>query len=251
MKSGAQVEIKSVSKKFSGRDIVFDNISFTVAAGDFVSLLGPSGCGKSTLLRLIAGLEKADAGSVNVESQVPVQRSFVFQEPTLLPWRTVFKNVVLPFELRKQKIETAHALGILEAVGLKDAINKFPHQLSGGMKMRVSIARALVTQPSLLLLDEPFSALDETTRYLLQTDLRQLWSNLGMTVVFVTHSLAEAVFLSERIIALRDKPAKIILDETLSFDDSSAEKKSGRYAPNFRTSVAFNDEVVKLQKVFS
>ncbi len=219
--------------------VALDGIDLEIAAGSFVALLGPSGCGKSTLLRLIAGLEAPTRGELTVLGRNPAIRSsaraaggnggvphgtevaFVFQDAHLLPWRTVLDNVALPLELRgvsaKEARERARApLGDVE---LDDALGRYPDQLSGGMRMRVSIARALVTEPRLLLLDEPFAALDELTRQRLDERLRALWAHRaaakGMTIIFVTHSLAEAVFLAQRALVMSKRPGRIVLDHPI------------------------------------
>ena len=212
---GARIEVTNGRRQFAGTGLVIDNLNLKIESGEFVSLLGPSGCGKSTLLRLFAGLDVFDQGQVIVESfGRAFFRGFVFQEAQLLPWRTVLTNVSLPGELmglpRDQALASAREA--LIRVGLEDSLEKYPNQLSGGMKMRVSVARALVNQPSLLLLDEPFAALDENTRHRLQEDLRSLWENLRMTVVFVTHSISEATFLSDRTLVLSRRPARVLLD---------------------------------------
>lgn len=199
---GVAIRVERVRKGFSSGQQVFEGLDLQVAPGEFLSLIGPSGCGKSTLLRLLAGLESADAGEVLLS---PAPRTgFVFQESHLLPWRTVYENVGLPLELQRVCVDQRPALisGALEQVGMAKEKALYPSQLSGGMKMRVSLARALVTSPSLLLLDEPFAALDELSRVHLEEELRRLWSLGGMTIVFVTHSFSEAVFLSDRIVLL-------------------------------------------------
>lgn len=190
-----------------------------VAAGEFVAFIGPSGCGKSTLLRMIAGLDRPTAGTI---AGVDASRiAFVFQDAHLLPWRNVLRNVVLPLELRgmakAQSVE--RAMSAIEAVGLGDAIRRYPSQLSGGMRMRVSLARALVTDPTLLLLDEPFAALDEITRQQLDEQLRSLWTSRKMTVLFVTHSINEATFLAERAVVLTKRPARIAVDHRLDLPE--------------------------------
>jgi NitT/TauT family transport system ATP-binding protein len=213
------IELQNVSRFFSATEPVIANFYLKIAAGEFLALLGPSGCGKSTLLRLIAGLDLADSGKIQMvssQSKQPAPRGFVFQDSALLPWRTVLQNVCLPLELLgRQGSAVDLAERALERVGLKDALRKFPNQLSGGMKMRVSVARALIAQPSLLLLDEPFTALDERTRHQLQEDLRELWQEMRMTVIFVTHSVSEAVFLANRAVILSSRPARILADELL------------------------------------
>jgi NitT/TauT family transport system ATP-binding protein len=191
-------------------------LDLEVGKGEFVSLLGPSGCGKSTALRLIAGLNAPTSGSVGV-SQHAVQRragqgvGFVFQEPTLMPWTTVTENVRLPLKLSHAPATEANARveQVLAMVGLSEFAGAFPRELSGGMKMRVSLARALVTDPDILLMDEPFAALDEITRFRLNNDLLALWRDLRKTVVFVTHSVFESVYLSQRVIVMTARPGRI------------------------------------------
>jgi len=188
--------------------------SLHIGAGDFVTLLGPSGCGKSTLLRLIAGLDQPDAGAVIWEAghrPNPGEIGFVFQDATLLPWSSAADNVFLPLRLRGETRQTVmpQVHEALHRVGLDGFETARPRQLSGGMRMRVSIARALVTRPRLLLMDEPFAALDEFTRHRLQEDLLALWQDLGCTVVFVTHSIYEAAFLARRIVLMTPRPGRI------------------------------------------
>lgn len=237
--AGVQVELKRVQRTFDRA--VLNNLDLRLEAGAFVSLLGPSGCGKSTLLRLIAGLDRPDSGSISYGTTDYV-RGFVFQEAQLLPWRTVLGNVTLPLELMKKPQAEARAREVLAQVGLSDALEKFPAQLSGGMKMRVSVARALVSSPGLLLLDEPFAALDESTRFRLQEDLRRLWRREGMTVVFVTHSISEAAFLSDRAIVLGDRPAHVVLDHRI---DLPADRGEG-----LRLDPAYTREVGILTRAF-
>jgi NitT/TauT family transport system ATP-binding protein len=186
-------------------------IDLEVTNGDFVALLGPTGCGKSTMLRLVAGLDRPDQGVV---SRPSARVAMVFQDPHLLPWRDVQANVELPLELLHQPEaeRRGRANAAIEGVGLGDAARRYPAQLSGGMRMRTSLARALATEPRLLLLDEPFAALDELTRMALDDDLRALWRNAGITVLFVTHSISEAAYLAERVVVLSRRPARIVLD---------------------------------------
>jgi NitT/TauT family transport system ATP-binding protein len=203
---------------------VLEGMDLDIAAGSFVALVGPSGCGKSTLLRLVAGLDRPDAGTVTFTP--PLERirgarnpiAYVFQDAHLLPWRSVLDNVALPLELAGMPTPERHAAAhaLLKQVGLGDATSRFPVELSGGMRMRVSLARALVTRPRLLLLDEPFAALDELTRNRLDDQLLALWKELGMTVLFVTHSLSEAAYLAERAVVLSRRPARVMLDRQLA-----------------------------------
>jgi ABC-type nitrate/sulfonate/bicarbonate transport system ATPase subunit len=211
------VDIRSVSHQFklSGSTLpVLDTIDFSVAAGDFVALLGPSGCGKSTLLRLVAGLEKPTSGSILVDGQVITRpdpsRILVFQDPTLFPWATVWKNVATGLEARGVlKQERARVDGALALVELSSFADAYPHQLSGGMAQRASLARALVNDPALLLLDEPLGKLDSLTRLTLQAELVRLWQRNGFTALLVTHDVEEALLLSSRIIVFSDRPARI------------------------------------------
>jgi NitT/TauT family transport system ATP-binding protein len=211
-----------------GGVVVLDGLDLDVAAGSFVALLGPSGCGKSTLLRLIAGLDSVSAGSIALEDvgAAPPPRAtsrarhsiaYVFQDAHLLPWRRVIDNAALPLELAGVPLaeRRAEAERALAEVGLADAVSRFPAELSGGMKMRVSLARALVTRPRILLLDEPFGALDELTRSRLDDQLRDLWKRLPVTVLFVTHSITEAVYLAERVLVFSKRPARIVLDHAV------------------------------------
>jgi len=212
--TGIPVGVRGVRKVFPGGVAAVDGIDLDVKPGEFIALLGPSGCGKSTLLRMIAGLETPDSGSIDLNAG---RISFVFQDAHLLPWRNALNNVALPLELmgmdRAKRLSEAAAA--LKLVGLGDAMERYPAALSGGMRMRVSLARALVTNPALLLLDEPFAALDEITRHELDEELHKLWSNRRMTVMFVTHSIIEATFLAERAIVFTRRPARVILDHTL------------------------------------
>ena len=210
-----QVELVSVSKSYGNGSLVVDGLNLTVAKGEFVTLLGSSGCGKSTVLKLISGLTPATSGTITVDGMTPQNArgtvSYIFQDSTLLPWRTVRQNVGLGLELegingdqRKKKAES-----LLDLVGLRHVAEAYPRELSGGMKMRVSIARALATSPRLLLMDEPFAALDEMTRDRMNEEIMRMREEQKWTAVFVTHSVAEAVFLSTRIVILSRMPGRI------------------------------------------
>ena len=203
----------NVAKTFPNGTLALDRVSFTVAAGEFISLVGPSGCGKSTALRLIAGLTEPSSGSVTWVGKRP-SLGFVFQDAALMPWATVAKNVRLPLDLARSDESTADARvkDTLELVGLTKFANVYPRELSGGMRMRVSIARALAMDASVLLMDEPFAALDELTRDRLNDELRELWAAKNLTIIFVTHSVYESVYLSSRIIALSPRPGRVIAD---------------------------------------
>jgi NitT/TauT family transport system ATP-binding protein len=211
-------EFRTVSKRFGAGPIVLDQISFAAAAGDFISLIGPSGCGKSTALRLLAGLSPVSEGELIVAGRTPDAASadlaFVFQEPTLLPWLTVARNVEIPQKLRGVPAAERAAVTrrVLDLVRLSEKAGAFPRQLSGGQKMRVSIARALALGPRILLLDEPFGALDEMTREHLNEELLAIRQHEAWTAFFVTHSVAEAVFLSNRILVMSAGPGRIHLE---------------------------------------
>lgn len=211
----AEIAIDGVSKKFRNGALALKDVSVKVEKGEFVSLLGPSGCGKSTLLRLVSGLTRASSGAVRVDGKTPVDAresmSFIFQDATLLPWRTVEQNVGLGLELEHASKSTRReqVAKMLDLVGLTHVAGRYPRQLSGGMKMRVSIARALVSHPRILLLDEPFAALDEMSRDRLNEELLRLYTEQQWTVMFVTHSVAEAVFLSTRIVILAPHPGRV------------------------------------------
>jgi NitT/TauT family transport system ATP-binding protein len=204
------VSLRGVGKTFESGTVALRGLDLDVRAGEFVSLLGPSGCGKSTALRIVAGLSTATKGSVEWPAGAG-HIGFVFQEPTLLPWADVAANVRLPLRLSHTDDARSHAAvaRALERVGLADFAEAFPRELSGGMRMRTSIARALVTEPELLLMDEPFAALDEITRFKLNNDLLAVWQALRRTVIFVTHSVFESVYLSQRIVVMTPRPGRV------------------------------------------
>ena len=221
----AIVSLRDVGKTFESGTVALDGFSFDVRDGEFVALLGPSGCGKSTALLIIAGLSKATQGAVTSPATEAGSIGFVFQEPTLMPWASVATNVRLPLKLARAddaKSQSAVAQA-LARVGLADFADAYPRELSGGMKMRASIARALVTEPDLLLMDEPFAALDEITRFKLNNDLLALWRNLRRTVIFVTHSVFESVYLAQRIVVMTPRPgrafAEIVIDAPYPRDE--------------------------------
>ena len=220
------LSLSGVAKQFSNGTQALRDLSFEVPQGEFVSLLGPSGCGKSTALRLTAGLLTPDAGTVDFPQRRP-ETGFVLQEPTLMPWADAMTNVRLPLDLKSvQRDEAdARAAALLARLGLGGFERALPRELSGGMKMRVSLARALVAQPQLLLLDEPFAALDEITRAQLGDDLLRLWREDGLTVLFVTHSVSESAYLSQRVLVLSPRPGRIAADIALQ------PGRDGRLAP--------------------
>ena len=217
----AQIELASVSKRYAGGRLILDSLTLSIAKGEFVSLVGPSGCGKSTVLKLVAGLTPATSGEILIDGMTPKNAretmSFIFQDATLLPWRTVRANVGLGLELERVPAEkrNANVDGLLDLVGLSHVGKFYPRELSGGMKMRVSIARALAIAPRLLLMDEPFAALDEISRDRLNEELLRLREEQKWTVVFVTHSVTEAVFLSSRIVVLAPNPGRIHADVSI------------------------------------
>lgn len=236
------IAIQNLQKKYPNGNVVLKGIDLESRSGDFVSLIGPSGCGKSTLLRLIAGLDSAFTGHVTVDGMTPVHArqiaSFIFQDASLLPWRTVRGNVSLALELDSVAKSKRDALiqNALDLVRLTKEAALYPRQLSGGMKMRVSIARAMVTRPKLMLMDEPFGALDEISRNRLNEELLKLHREQGWTTCFVTHSVSEAVFLSDRVLVMRPNPGEIAYD--VSIDLPRVRTDELRVEPTFLHQVA-------------
>ena len=227
------VALRGVDKVYSNGVVALKGLDLAVREGEFLSLLGPSGCGKSTVLRLIAGLGEVSSGTIEWSS-TQHEIGFVFQDPTLMPWATVFNNIHLPLRVRgisradaRPRIERA-----MEQVGLAGFGNAYPRELSGGMRMRVSIARALVAEPKVLLMDEPFAALDEITRFKLNDDLLALWASQRWTVVFVTHSVFESVYLSTRVLVMSARPGRV----------SSEVALDAKRDPSFRTSAAYAEQ---------
>ncbi len=223
MTASAQPHLQAIElyKSFdtaSGPIRVVDNVTLEVAHGEFISLLGPSGCGKSTLLRLIAGLMEPDSGVITIDGQTPAQAQaeraigYVLQEPALLPWRSVYANIRLPLDVSRRAggENRANVEDLLEMVGLAGFADYYPHQLSGGMQQRTALARAIAVGASLFLMDEPFGALDEITRASMRYELLRIWEADKKTVVFVTHSLAEAVALSDRVAVMSNRPGRIV-----------------------------------------
>ncbi|WP_108663417.1 ABC transporter ATP-binding protein [Acuticoccus kandeliae] len=232
------VTLSGVGKTFDNGTVALAGTDLVVRRGEFLSLLGPSGCGKSTILRLVAGLDEPTVGTIEWHDNAKgraAQRErnvgYVFQEPTLMPWATVFDNAWLPLRLKgisRRKAE-GQIMTALESVGLADFRAAYPRELSGGMKMRVSIARALATSPSILLMDEPFAALDEITRFRLNDDLLRLWDEKGWTVIFVTHSVFESVYLSTRIAVMTARPGRIATEVIV--DEPSPRTEAFRTSP--------------------
>ncbi|WP_027146495.1 ABC transporter ATP-binding protein [Mesorhizobium sp. WSM3626] len=228
--------LRGVGKVFSNGVTALSDVDLTIREGDFLSLLGPSGCGKSTALRLIAGLSTPTSGVLDWRGGGSLDRAnigFVFQEPTLLPWASVFDNVWLPLRLKgisraKAAPAITEMLARVHLTGFEDAV---PRELSGGMKMRVSIARAMVTKPRVLLMDEPFAALDEITRFKLNNDLLELWQDERFTVVFVTHSVFESVFLSNRVVVMAARPGRVF--DELAIEASYPRDEAFRTSPDY------------------
>ena len=217
-----EVVARGLGKRFASGVEALSGVDLAVGRGRFASVVGPSGCGKSTLLRLVAGLEEPSGGALAVNGRAPRapgadDLGFVFQDPTLLPWRSVARNVGLPLELRRTP-DAGRVRELLELVGLADFADACPAQLSGGMRMRASIARALAIRPRLLLLDEPFGALDEITRQRLNEELLRLWQEDGWTGLFVTHNVSEAVFLSQQVLVMGARPGRVLADVDVPFD---------------------------------
>ncbi len=248
------IRMEGVSKRFANGTVAVRDMNLDIREGEFVSFLGPSGCGKSTALKMIAGLLSISAGEITVNGHPPGKGAeqdigFVFQDPTLMPWATVFENVFLPLRLRgmsradaRDRIEEA-----LASVGLAKFTNAYPRELSGGMKMRVSIARALVTRPKLLLMDEPFAALDEITRFKLNNDVLDLWARHKLTVIFVTHSVFESVYLSSRVVVMAARPGRVsdVVDLPGGYPRTEAYRTTPDYAENCRVVSAALEETMK------
>jgi NitT/TauT family transport system ATP-binding protein len=228
--------LRGVDKVYSNGIVALQGLDLTIREGEFVSLLGPSGCGKSTVLRLIAGLGELSGGLLEWSS-VQHEIGFVFQDPTLMPWATVFNNIYLPLRVRgvKKTDATPRVERAMEQVGLAGFGKAYPRELSGGMRMRVSIARALVAQPKILLMDEPFAALDEITRFRLNDDLLELWASQRWTVVFVTHSVFESVYLSTRILVMSSRPGRVRSEVLVETKRDASFRTSAAYADQCRT----------------
>ncbi|MEQ1900162.1 MAG: ABC transporter ATP-binding protein [Devosia sp.] len=250
---GPLVRLRSISKTFSNGTLALSKLSLDIERGEFISLLGPSGCGKSTALRIIAGLGEPSSGTIewphassDAFGKTKNEIGFVFQEPTLMPWATVADNVWLPLRLKgiSRRAARDEIAETLRMVGLENFAGSYPRELSGGMKMRVSIARALITEPKLLLMDEPFAALDEITRFKLNNDLLDLWQRFGWTVIFVTHSVFESVYLSERVVVMAARPGRVFKDLRIDapYPRDESFRTSTLYAENCRvTSTALHD----------
>ncbi|MDB5821070.1 MAG: nitrate/sulfonate/bicarbonate transporter ATP-binding protein [Rhizobacter sp.] len=251
------LQCRSVSKRFANGTLALKEVDLRVEPQQFLSLLGPSGCGKSTLLKLVSGLGEPSAGEIDwptsrydAQGRALPDLSFVFQEPTLLPWASALRNVALPLKLAGvDKSERLSRAGeALAAVGLTGFESAYPRELSGGMKMRVSIARAMVTKPKILLMDEPFAALDEITRSRLNNDLLALWRRERFTVIFVTHSVYESVFLSQRIVVMAARPGRVSADIEVAepYPRDNSYRTSATYAAHCeRVSAALEDAMAR------
>lgn len=246
-----EVACENVTKRYATRSAqvtALDDVTMDVRPGEFVSLLGPSGCGKTTLLRLVTGLESATDGSVRIDAEEVTdahpELGVVFQTDLLMSWRTVLDNVLLQAEVRGQKnAEAIHrAKDLLQQVGLEDFMHSFPHELSGGMKQRVGVCRALLHKPRLLLMDEPFAALDAMTRDQISVDLSELAAHAGTTIIFVTHSIPEAVFLSDRIYVMSARPGRIAAQVAV--------EQSQPRQLHHRSESAFIDKVAEVTAIF-
>ena len=241
----ALVSLRGVTKVYPSGTRALDPVDLVVREGELLTLLGPSGCGKSTLLRLIAGLERPSSGEVAGAVWRPGEIGFVFQEATLMPWADVAANVALP--LRLQRLPRTEIVKrrdeALALVGLESFAKAFPRELSGGMRMRVSIARALVSRPKLLLMDEPFAAIDEAGRFRLNDDLLRLKAELATTIVFVTHSVYEAVYLATRIAVMGPRPGRIVTEVAID--------QGIRRAPEARTSAAYLETYTRVSGILA
>ncbi len=238
------IELREVNKTFENGTVALKGMNINVFRGEFVSFLGPSGCGKSTVLRMISGLLRPSSGYIEIKKD-NLNRDggspdigFVFQDPTLMPWATVEDNVFLPLRLKgKNRNKVRQDIDqILSQVGLKDFRKAYPRELSGGMKMRVSIARALIMKPKLLLMDEPFAALDEMTRFRLNNDVLNFWDSSDLTVIFVTHSVFESVYLSNRVVVMAPRPGRVTADISLkgNYPRTDSYRTTTEYAKNCR-----------------
>jgi len=244
--SAPLIRLDRVRKEFGRQVLAVEDMTLDIHQGDFISFLGPSGCGKSTALRMIAGLLPVTAGTIEIEKpagKAEQDLGFVFQEPTLMPWATVFDNVWLPLRLAglSRRAASERVRAALVEVGLSKFETSYPRELSGGMKMRVSIARAMVTRPRILLMDEPFAALDEMTRSKLNNDVIRLAHEHRLTVIFVTHSVFEAVYLSNRIAVMAARPGRVVADLTVNAPWPRDEA--------FRVSSEFSAEAARVSQV--
>ncbi|WP_242048365.1 MULTISPECIES: ABC transporter ATP-binding protein [Nostocaceae] len=243
MNNHPTITLSHISKVYANGTVALQDLNLTIPEAQFISLVGASGCGKSTVLRLIAGLGKVSSGNINWGiPQAARKLAFVFQDAALMPWATVRENIRLPLKLARTPKQEAQNLvqQALTLVGLTNCADSYPRQLSGGMKMRVSIARALVTQPNILLMDEPFGALDEITRSKLNSDLLDLWQKYHWTVVFVTHNIYEAVYLSNRVLVMGTNPGRVVADIAIDVPYPRDEE--------FRTSLLYNEYCRKISR---
>lgn len=230
------MEIKNLSFSFEDQKLIFKDLSLQIKPDQLSVFLGPSGCGKSTLLRILAGLQKVDPDFFHYESK---KASFVFQEANLLEWKTGYQNIMLPSLLSQVEVNRTFLNEIIQLLKISESLNKYPSELSGGQKMRISIARALITQPEILFMDEPFAALDEPTRHALQDEIKNIQKKFKMTIVFVTHSFYEAVYLGDRILIFSgNRPTDIVYDQLLEKNFTS------------RFDMNYQDQVKQITSVF-
>ena len=244
--STGDISLRGIGKRFANGVHALVDFSLELAAGEFVALLGPSGCGKSTVLRIVAELDTPSIGTVQRSPQVSAHgTAFVFQDPTLMPWASVFDNVALPLRLagHSRREVRPQVEAMLTAVGLRDFAHQAPATLSGGMRMRASIARALVTEPEVLLMDEPFAALDEITRARLNQDLIAWWRARQLSVMFVTHSVQEAVFLADRVIVMGARPGRVLAE--LKLETPQPRGAAHRNSPAFHEACRFLSEALE------
>jgi NitT/TauT family transport system ATP-binding protein len=255
--SSPHIVLQNISKTYSsprGDVVALTDVSLNIGNGEFISLLGPSGCGKSTLLKLVAGLDHVTSGTITIAGDVidgpPVGLGMVFQKDVLLDWRTVLQNVMLPVEMQDldQAEHLERAKRLLRLFGLDDFLEKHPWELSGGMRQRVAIARALVTDPSLLLMDEPFGALDALTRDELNLELQDIWMRSRKTIIFVTHSIAEAILLSDRVGVMASRPGRIV--DVLEIDFPRPRRLAVRETPQFSVHTRQVRQIFESQGVF-
>ncbi|ADU29501.1 ABC transporter ATP-binding protein [Evansella cellulosilytica] len=259
-----RLDLRNIDKIFrtkSGDVQALKNIYLTVEPGEFISVVGPSGCGKSTIMKIIAGLDKPSSGSITINDS-PIKKiaedmAVVFQKDVLLDWRTVLENVLFPLEVKgiswfhrkNHQTNTSKAKELLESVGLKGFEDKYPHELSGGMRQRVSICRALIQDPKLLLMDEPFGALDALTREQMMYDLLKLSNKFGFTTIFITHSIEEAVFLSDRVVVMSERPGTIL--QVIPIELIRPRDSEARSQPEFNSAVKAIRTIFKTQGILA
>jgi NitT/TauT family transport system ATP-binding protein len=255
--SSYAIEVEHLNKTFgsqSGQIVALDDINFTVRENEFISIVGPSGCGKSTLLKIFAGLIQQTSGTAKLRG-IPIEGprrdiGVVFQSPVLFPWRTVRENVLLPIDVLKlsRRDYEASAAALLKMAGLQGFENNYPTELSGGMQQRVGLVRALIHEPAILLMDEPFGALDALTRETMNLELQRIWSERKRTVIFITHSISEAIFLGDRVLVMTPRPGRLSVDMTIDLPrprtlEMMATKEFGEYATEIRKLLSAKGEL--------